>query len=92
MTPRNPWSFFLNFFWSKTCTVMMLPSLTITSNDSFQYGLRLDWGGQHWRRPSATHLDGPSSHRLLAVHSHNGERVRETEEITARELVRRDHC
>lgn len=36
MTPRNPWSFFLNFFWSKICTVSTLESLTLTSNDSFQ--------------------------------------------------------
>jgi len=27
-TPRNPWSFFLNFFWSKICTARMLSSLT----------------------------------------------------------------
>lgn len=36
MTPRKPWSFFLNFFWSKICTVRTLESLTSTSNDSFQ--------------------------------------------------------
>lgn len=36
ITPRKPWSFFLNFFWSKICTVNTLESLTFTSNDSFQ--------------------------------------------------------
>jgi len=36
MTPRKPWSFFLNFFWSKIWTVRTLESLTSTSNDSFQ--------------------------------------------------------
>ncbi len=29
MTPRKPWSFFLNFFWSKTCTARMLSSLAL---------------------------------------------------------------
>lgn len=29
MTPRKPWSFFLNFFWSKTCTARMVSSLTV---------------------------------------------------------------
>ena len=29
MTPRNPWSFFLNFFWSKTCTARILSSLAL---------------------------------------------------------------
>lgn len=28
MTPRKPWSFFLNFFWSNTCTARILSSLT----------------------------------------------------------------
>lgn len=36
MTPRNPWSFFLNFFWSKIWTVTIEESLTSTSKDSFQ--------------------------------------------------------
>lgn len=26
MTPKNPWSFFLNFFWSNICTASMLSS------------------------------------------------------------------
>lgn len=26
-TPRKPWSFFLNFFWSKICTASMLSSV-----------------------------------------------------------------
>jgi hypothetical protein len=28
ITPRKPWSFFLNFFWSNTWTAKMLSSLT----------------------------------------------------------------
>lgn len=28
ITPRNPWSFFLNFFWSNTCTAITLELLT----------------------------------------------------------------
>ena len=28
MTPRKPWSFFLNFFWSKICTASTLSSVT----------------------------------------------------------------
>jgi hypothetical protein len=28
MTPRKPWSFFLNFFWSKIWTARTLSSLT----------------------------------------------------------------
>lgn len=29
MTPRKPWSFFLNFFWSNTWTARMLSSFTL---------------------------------------------------------------
>ncbi|KAH3679537.1 hypothetical protein WICPIJ_008586 [Wickerhamomyces pijperi] len=40
-TPRKPWSFFLNFFWSKTWTDNTEFSLTKKSKVSFQYGFRV---------------------------------------------------
>lgn len=38
MTPKNPWSFFLNFFWSNICTAKILSSSALISKLSFQYG------------------------------------------------------
>lgn len=53
MTPRNPWSFFLNFFWSKIWTVTIEESLTSTSKDSFQSvtGVRCGRRDQHSPSP-----------------------------------------
>lgn len=35
-TPRKPWSFFLNFFWSNTWITRMESSSAVKLNDSFQ--------------------------------------------------------
>jgi hypothetical protein len=49
ITPRKPWSFFLNFFWSNTCTAMILSSLTRLGNKSRQHA-RGQGGGHIGRK------------------------------------------
>lgn len=45
MTPRKPWSFFLNFFWSKTWTASMLSSVARLENaTSNQHEVTLSTG------------------------------------------------
>ena len=84
-TPRKPWSFFLNFFWSKICTARMLSSLTrLVSSLSASYIPHLT--------PAALHahieafipvriqclLDYAGCFRLLAADGSDREGIRES--------------
>jgi hypothetical protein len=42
MTPRNPWSFFLNFFWSKIWMASMLSSVALLSKAVSPHGATPD--------------------------------------------------
>ena len=59
ITPRKPWSRFLNFFWSKICTASTEPSLTVL------------WDGVRARRPLGvvrrTHTSNESFQYGLSV-------------------------
>jgi len=83
MTPRKPWSFFLNFFWSKIWTARTLSSLTRLECISIEVSRVLEGveGDVHVEALVPVRvqrlLDDARGARLLAIDRGHGEGVRE---------------
>lgn len=84
ITPRKPWSFFLNFFWSKTWTANILSSFTrLVRHQSVSKCLQCvsleAWVGIQIKALVPVRAQGSLGHRgglgLLAIDRSNGEWV-----------------
>jgi len=95
-TPRKPWSFFLNFFWSNICTARMLSSFTRLSSDQhlpecplFRSGIHVEAFVPIWVQCL---LDNDCCLRLLPVDGRNSERVGKPCSVRRQPILLHDAC